>query len=468
MPPNVEECLARATALFEQEFGPPAGLGNRRAEMFFVPGRIEVLGKHTDYAGGRSLLAAMESGVAVVSALNGTDEVRLANADPQFPKAAFPLSPDWPIPIGPWTNYPMTVARRLLRNFGSEKKLRGVDVAFASTLPPAGGMSSSSAIMVASFFALAGPNQMLELPKFKTNIQTAEDLATYLACHENGRSFRDLEGDSGVGTFGGSEDHTAMLCCQPGRLSVCSFCPTRIERAVPLPEDLVFVVCYSGVSAEKTGEALAKYNSVSARARQACALYNAHYQTRHETLADIVRDNASLERQALLDKFARPERRCPTCASLEGQALWEKFAQIPGANDLPGRGLERYQQFVNESEYYVPAAAEALASSDQSEFGRLVDQSHADSQRLLGNIIPEIDWLQQSARQLGAIAASGFGAGFGGSVYAIVRAAEAAEFQRRWEAAYLQEFPQYRDRALWLTTRPAGAARRLDSRFPPA
>lgn len=446
MLPNAGECLGRATALFEKEFGPLAGPGNRRAEKSFVPGRIEVLGKHTDYAGGRSLLAAMECGVAVVSALNGTEEVRLANADPQFPKAAFPLSPNGPIPIGPWTNYPMTVARRLLRNFGSEKKLRGVDAAFASTLPPASGMSSSSAIIVASFFALAGPNQMLELPKFKASIQTAEDLATYLACHENGRSFRDLAGERGVGTFGGSEDHTAMLCCQPGRLSVCSFCPTRIERAVPFPEDLVFVVCHSGVPAEKTGEALEKYNSVSARARQACALYNAHYQTRHETLADIVRDNASLERQALLNKFAK----------------------IPGANDLPGRWLERFQQFVMESEYLVPRAAEALANSDLSEFGRLVDQSHANSHRLLGNIIPEIDWLQQSARQLGAMAASGFGAGFGGSVYAIVRAAEAAQFQRPWKKTYLQGFPQYRDRALWLTTRPAGAARRLEARPPAA
>ncbi|MEK7685735.1 MAG: galactokinase family protein [Verrucomicrobiota bacterium] len=442
---NAEECLGRATALFEKEFGPLAGPGNRRAEKFFVPGRIEVLGKHTDYAGGRSLLAAMERGVAVVSALNGTDEVRLANADPQFPKAAFPLSPDWPIPIGPWTNYPMTVARRLLRNFGSEKRLRGVDAAFASTLPPASGMSSSSAIMVASFFALAGPNQVLELPKFKASIQTAEDLATYLACHENGRSFRDLAGDGGVGTFGGSEDHTAMLCCQPGRLSVCSFCPTRIERAVAFPEELVFVVCHSGVQAEKTGEALGKYNAVSARARQACALYNAHYQTRHETLAGIVRDNASLERQALLGKFA----------------------QIPRANDPAGRWLERFQQFVTESEYLVPRAAEALASSDLAEFGRLVDQSHANSRTLLGNIISEIDWLQQSARQLGAMAASGFGAGFGGSVYAIVRAAEAAPFQRRWEKAYLKAFPQYRNRALWLTTRPAGAARRLESWLQP-
>ncbi len=43
----------------------------RREAAFFVPGRIEVLGKHTDYAGGRSLLCAAEQGFCLVAAARG-------------------------------------------------------------------------------------------------------------------------------------------------------------------------------------------------------------------------------------------------------------------------------------------------------------------------------------------------------------------------------------------------------------
>lgn len=430
---DAERCLEQAAALFDRSFGRrPAG------DLWghFVPGRIEVLGKHTDYAGGRSLLATTSQGVAIVSALNGTDRIRLANTDPRFPPASFPLSPDLEIPVGPWTNYAMTVTRRLARNFGAEWPLGGVDLALASNLPPASGMSSSTAVVVGSFLAIGKPNRLATCPAYIANIQSPEDLATYLACIENGRGFRGLEGDRGVGTFGGSEDHTAMLCCRPGQLSVYSFCPTRFERALPFPEDLVFVVCHSGVLAEKTGPALEKYNTVSTRAAQTCAAYNAFYGTSHNTLADVAREDTALSAQAVLDRFAA----------------------IPQAAAGPGHLLDRFRQFLTESEELIPRATDALASGNLSEFGRLADLSHANSRQFLWNIIPETDWLQQSARQLGAQAASAFGAGFGGSVYALVRAVEAAEFQGAWERGYLARFPRHRGAALWLTTRPARPA----------
>ena len=45
----------------------------------------------------------------------------------------------------------------------------------------------------------------------------------------------ELPGDAGVGTFGGSEDHTAILLCAAGELRQYGFCPTRLEAAVPFP-----------------------------------------------------------------------------------------------------------------------------------------------------------------------------------------------------------------------------------------
>jgi len=55
---------------------------------------------------------------------------------------------------------------------------------------------------------------------------------------------------------------------------------------------------------------------------------------------------------------------------------------------------------------------------------------------LLGNQVPETTWLAKQARALGGYAASAFGAGFGGSVWALVERSEAGQFANRWREAY--------------------------------
>ena len=152
---------------------------------------------------------------------------------------------------------------------------------------------------------------------------------------------------------------------------------------------------------------------MSARARKACEIYNAAYQTQHDTLGDIVQGIPF-----------------PT----------EAFLKIPRSNAAPDKLADRVRQFVIESEAIIPQAADALARNDLRKFGQLVDISHVNSRELLWNIIPETDYLQQSARKLGAIAASGFGAGFGGSVWALVTAADVDMFCERWNAAYHTAF----------------------------
>ena len=83
-------------------------------DAWFVPGRIEVLGKHTDYGGGRSLICAAERGFHVVSAPR-TDR-RLALTD-LGRGTALVLDADGPRPDVSWATYPLTVLRRLARNF---------------------------------------------------------------------------------------------------------------------------------------------------------------------------------------------------------------------------------------------------------------------------------------------------------------------------------------------------------------
>ncbi len=215
------------------------GLGaGAEVHAFWVPGRIEVLGKHTDYAGGRSLLAATERGFCFAAVPRSDQTLRLVDAV-SGERTSFEIDPELVPEPGHWSNYPMTVARRLARNFSGP--LLGADVAFASDLPQAAGMSSSSAMIVGFSFVLAGINRLAEVDAYRENIEGPEALAGYLGTIENGQSFGSLVGDKGVGTFGGSEDHTAMLCCRLGRLSQYAYCPVRFERRIDLPTGYTFI-----------------------------------------------------------------------------------------------------------------------------------------------------------------------------------------------------------------------------------
>jgi galactokinase len=78
-----------------------------------------------------------------------------------------------------------------------------------------------------------------------------------------------------------------------------------------------------------------------------------------------------------------------------------------------------------------------LARHDLEGFGELVAESQAGAEKLLGNQVPETMWLVREARALGAHAASAFGAGFGGSVWALLARDRADEFAQCWRERYL-------------------------------
>ena len=75
--------------------------------------------------------------------------------------------------------------------------------------------------------------------------------------------------------------------------------------------------------------------------------------------------------------------------------------------------------------------------------------------------MPETNFLQKSARELGAIAASAFGAGFGGSVWAMVPNERAAEFIEAWRSAYAADFPEPAARSEFFAAHPGPAAKVL-------
>jgi galactokinase len=403
---------------------------------FFVPGRIEVLGKHTDYAGGRTMVAAVERGFCLVGRPRDDRQMIVIDAD-NGETVRFHVDPELQPQTGAWSNYPMTVARRVARNFPGA--IRGVDLAFVSDLPPAAGLSSSSALMVGVFLVMAEVNRLAARDEYWHNIGNQTDLAGYLGTVENGQTFGTLAGDRGVGTFGGSEDHTAILCAEPNHISQYAYCPVEFEKMVPVPAGHVFAVAASGVVAEKTGAALEKYNRASRLTSTLIELW------RRET----GRDDPHLA--AALGSSPDAAQRFRTLVTTAAEPADFDRATLAA----------RLEHFMIESGEIIPAAGDALAGGDLRAFGRLVDRSQQGAEKLLGNQVPETVFLAAAARRLGAAAASAFGAGFGGSVWALIETATADRFLAAWSQQYLAEFPQHAALARFFITGAGPAAFRV-------
>lgn len=399
-----------------------------------VPGRIEVLGKHTDYGGGRVLVGAVERAITVTAEPADGPWILASTAfDPDPVRLRAGTDPG--LPAGHWGLYVQTVIERLTSNFGP---LNGARITISSDLPPASGMSSSSALLTGTALALADLAALPQRPEWTSAIHDRLDLAGYMASVENGKSFRTLPGRPGVGTSGGSLDHTGMLTSRAGLLSHVEFDPARIVERVPMPDGHVFVVAVSGVLAEKTGAAREAYNRGPAALGAILAQWN-RTQGREDTslhaavqsLTGPTDDRPLPEGDARLDPVREAAEAVARAASRDGQA---------GAEDAryPVRRLE---QFLTESETLVPAAAQALRAGDLTAFTDLVRRSQELSTTHLGNQVPETIALVDLAADLGAVCASAFGAGFGGSVWALVPDSGATDFAGAWLERYRAEFP---------------------------
>jgi len=403
-----------------------------RCKAYWVPGRIEIAGKHTDYAGGRSLLAATSRGFALVSVDRDDDACRIFTsllvADAQD-KVLLRISPDLEPRLGHWSAYPATAIRRLARNFGIS---RGADIAVECDLPESSGMSTSSAVICYMWMVLSERNQIEDMAAFKENIRTPEELYSYLGFIENGQDCGSvLLGDKGVGTFGGSEDHTAIMASEPGKVKMFSFCPTVHEGTFAFPSELAFVIAVSGALANKTVNAMADYNNAAALAQDAAAAW-VSVEGRHHR-------GGELERRPRLAGIVQAVRAelGPEGPDFRVRAKVSAAIDVAAPIAYPkGTLTRRFQQFFDESEIFVPRLAQALAEDDRASLGLWSDHSHSHSVHLLMNTLPETEWLPQEARRLGAHGASAFGAGFGGSCWAIVDRKDADDFSRRWAKAY--------------------------------
>jgi galactokinase len=392
----VTDLLEPVESTFRERFG------RAPAWRFRVPGRLEVFGKHTDYAGGRSLVAAVPRGFAFAADAGGQGKVDVTDAV-SCARFICRIGDQDPHITAGWHRYALTVVRRLVRNFPSADL--SSRVVLASNLPSAAGISSSSALIIGIAEALIAAGRLEETPEWKGSIRSIEDRVSYLSCIENGASFGVLSGDEGVGTHGGSEDHAAIVTSRAGMLQQFSFSPLRCERAVRMPPGWTFVVMSSGVIARKGCFALSIYNRLVWFA--------------HAIKAEWLKDHPDDERSV---------------------------AELARSGELDGFPLERQLASrlaqLRAEDARVAEATDAFARGDVTRVGELAAASQLDAEESLRNQVSETIDLVALARQVGASAASAFGAGWGGSVWALVKEDTAEQFLAEWSDAYKVMYPR--------------------------
>ena len=135
-----------------------------------------------------------------------------------------------------------------------------------------------------------------------------------------------------------------------------------------------------------------------------------------------------------------------------------KSAETDDESISPEALLARFDHFRLENEEIRPAAGDALARGDVETFGRFTDESQHRAEQLLGNQVPETMYLAASARDGGAVASTAFGAGFGGSVWAMIQTTQTDSFLAAWAESYHARFPQHAKASLFFATGAGPAA----------
>mgnify|MGYP003344949604 CR=1 FL=1 len=397
-----------------------------------VPGRIELLGKHVDYAGGTSLTCAVDRTLAVRVEVLEEPVVRLHST--AQPSVQLPLSTGVEIPTETWGTYARAVIRRLCRDFPELQ--RGIEITISSDLPSSAGLSSSSALTIALATALVDANGLEQLARWQKVVPDLAARAEYFGALETGAPFGPFDGDEGVGVAGGAQDHVAILCARDRHCGLFGYLPATVRRYIPWPEDYLFAIAVSGVEATKTGNARALYNRTSNSLRALLAAWNAASGNTHHSL------------QAALD------------ASSQAELALRKLA-FAGIGPYEGTYLgPRFEQYLEESRSIVPGAASALEALDLRAFGEFVERSQSLAESGLRNQVPETSALVVKARELGAVAASAFGAGFGGAVWSMVAREGADAFLTAWRGSYLASFGQHGQTCRFFLTSPGGPSAR--------
>lgn len=329
-----------------------------------APGRVNLIGEHTDYNDGLVLPAAIGRYIRIAAAANGTDRIRLystAYGESAEFDAADPSAGSVPA----WARYPQGVAAKLSAR---GIRLAGVDALIDGDLPIGSGLSSSAALEVAASLAFEHAAGARLAPRDRG-----------LLCHEAEVEF--------VGVPCGIMDQLAVSLCRRGHALFLD-CRSLETHHIPLPAGLAIAVCDTGVRRAVGNSAYAVRRRECENALAWLAVRGGH--------ASALRD-LTLDDMPLIEEMPDPLRR-------------------------------RVRHVVTENARVI-GAARALEGGEAMRFREIFLASHDSLRDDYEVSTPELDAMVEAAlASPGSVAARMTGAGFGGTVVALVHRDRQHEF----------------------------------------
>jgi len=354
------------------------------------PGRVNLIGEHTDYSLLPVMPIAIDRGVAVVAAPLPTSTIRVDSITLPGPlETTVPISLDG---LGGWHRY-LAAAVNALAAEG-----RGAEILIGGDLPATGGLSSSSAFTVGLLETL---NRLWDRGVARTEYPALA-----------------LRAERSIGIEGGMMDQTVISLARAGHAARIDFHPFGIVH-VPLPAGLAIVAAYSGATALKGTEAREAYNGKVIACRAAALLLG------HELGVDVggepvlfhVAGHAGIEEA--VDRLPL-EISAATVAGRLGVDVDRMIGLGTGRFDADHPLAVRVVagHVVSEASR-VDQAEASLRNGDLAGLGSILDASHS-SLVGFGASSERLDRLVVSMRRAGAFGARLTGAGFGGYAVAVV------------------------------------------------
>jgi galactokinase len=346
---------------------------NAEPAIFAAPGRVNLIGEHTDYAQGFVMPAAID--FATLAAISPRADGKIVVYSENFKnERAFDTSDLPPAAAEHWSDYPLGVLAILA---AEGHRIPAFSLSLWGDVPLGSGLSSSAAVEVATALSV-------------TSLLGISYPGPALArlCQRAENEF--VGATSGIMdqfiSANGAENHALLLDCRD-----LSF------KLVPVPRDTALVIANTMVKHAVTG---GEYATRRAEVEEACAII-----ARHRPEVHFLRD--------------------VTINDLES---W-------GAEMSPNV-LKRARHVITENLRTV-AAAEALLEGDLKELGRLMAEAHWSYSRDFEASCPEADAMVELAQDLsGLIGARLTGGGFGGCTINLVEQAYAGPFAEALAGRY--------------------------------
>ena len=352
--------------------------GTEAASAFFAPGRVNLIGEHTDYNGGHVFPCALTIGTYAAAGKNQKKVLRLYSMN--FEKLGVIEVPVEDLVYDKkdnWANYPKGVIR-VLKDHGYEIT-DGMDIVYYGNIPNASGLSSSASLEVlTAFIAKTLCGLKLDFVEISKLTQEAENRFIGVNCG--------IMDQFAIAM--GKKDHAIFLDTATLKYE---YAPIKLDGCK------IVIAC----SNKKRGLGDSKYNE----RRQECedALAALQKVLPVKTLGELTEDAFEANRSAIGDPVK--ERRAK-------HAVYENQRTI--------------------------RAVQALKAGDLKQFGELMNESHVslrDDYEVTGI---ELDALVENAwKQEGVIGSRMTGAGFGGCTVSIVREDGIDSFIRNVGEAYL-------------------------------